>query len=147
MQNLQSFQELNAFIADTYQGRRVKVLPFCYPVDIAAIAAAVGAFTQSTQKINGNADFILCDLNLNYGSPQNLSIQINDASTQENLFNTPAGLATVTTQVLVSAPNSGIGMYRRLAANSNQVITVTSLNAAGSTAFVLNLNGVQVFTY
>lgn len=147
MENLQSFQELNAFIADAYQGRRVKVLPFCYPVDIGAVAAATGAFTQSTQKINGNADFILCDLEHTCITPEILTLQINDATSQENLFNTPAAFSTVANFFGRQGNYASLGGFRRLSANSNQVITLTALNAAGATAFVLNLNGVQVFTY
>lgn len=147
MYNTQSFAELNAQIADLYYGRRVKVTPYMYPVSLAS-AASGGGIVTATQKINGNADFLLVELLARGGSvqPADAIIQITDSASQETLFNTPASFLTVVGDWSQDR-NKSIGMSKRLAANSNQVITLQNNGAFSLDAMTIILNGVQIFQY
>lgn len=144
MRNTQIFSELDLFIADLYQGRRCQVRPYAYPVSIAALAIG-GTIATYTQKINGNADFILVDMCYTMNNISDVLMQITDSASQETLFNTPTPINTIARQYQTQFDTS-IGGLRRLAANSNQVITLQNNNQATALdAGVLMLCGVQVF--
>ena len=146
MQNTQSFAEIAAFVTDLYQGRRTKISPYYYPIAVAVLAA--NATANYTQKINGNADFLLVDLFTSQNPPAGTLIQITDSASQESLFNSPVDINTVA-RGQGTPYDVSIGAIRRLAANSNQVITLQNTNVGGAslTAGYLVLCGVQVFLY
>lgn len=138
----QSFTELDALVSDLYRGARCILRPYMYVIPFTAPAA--NSTVTNTQKINGNADFILVDLWSSIGFDPTMYIQITDSASQETLFNTPANCSSVVNQYGTNVDRS-LGFMKRFPANSNQVINL--INQAGSPDFARSiiLNGVNVF--
>lgn len=136
MRNIQSFIEVAQFVSDLYAGRRVQMKPYYYPIATTSVPAS--SSLPFTQKINGNCDFVLIDIITNISDVSDVFLQITDSATQETLFNTPVDAGNVL--------NKSIGVFKRLAANSNQVLTISNQNAATAYgAGYIVLCGVNVF--
>lgn len=145
MRNTQLFTEIESFVADLYRGRNFTLKPYFYVVSFAA--GGIGALLNATQKINGNADFVLVQMyaNLALGASE---FQMTDTSSQETLFNTPTPFANVVGSNSVGGyDGNNIGFMKLLAANSNQMLSVANATGGTTDAFNLILCGAQVFTY
>lgn len=142
-----NFLQLQSLIAEMYRGRRVDVRPFGYVFDFDIIAD--GTEGVSTNKIIGNADFIVCSMSasnqdgLSDGSGRTL--QIIDSGSEERFFDTPAPLLLV-----CSGPYNerGLSYPRRVAGNSLLTATIAVPATTGAMPVTqLYLNGVNVYVY
>lgn len=138
----QSFNEVEALVSDLYRGARCILRPYMYIINFDDIIA--GAQATNTQKINGNADFILVDLwsQLNFNS--GVLIQITDSASQETLFNTPVDCLSVINNCEIPVDRS-LGFMKRFPANSNQIINLNNTYNDDMTDRSIILNGVNVF--
>lgn len=147
MFGMYEFQQLQSLLADIYAGRRIDVRPFGYVFDFDTITAA--DIAVATQKIIGNADFIVCSAAFStrdHSESVGVSLmQIEDSGSQERFFNQ----ATPIFQFATASPDQsprGLTFPRRVAGNSTLTATLTAA-VPTLTSAQLYLDGVHVFVY
>lgn len=147
MKNVQSFQEIESYVADLYAGRRVSMKPYVYVVQNAAVGA--NSVLDVTFKINGNADFVLVNIAHTSTIPiTDIQIQIVDSATQETLFNSPVDLGVVSeNSIYTTIEFPSIGLFKQWIANSNQVLKIGNVGGGAFAAGTFAFFGVQVFEY
>lgn len=147
---LASFSEIEAFVARLWAGRRVSIQPFAYRFDV---DFDVAAGSTDTQRIAANAAFVLTDIavyNSAGGDVDESTIQLEDSSTNERFFDSPALVRSICSVYQDSnSPVFVLGSLpypRLIQANSNTILTFYgSASAVG--AGVVVLNGVSVYEY
>jgi hypothetical protein len=149
MFGIYSFQDLQSLLSDIYGGRRIDVRPFGYTFDFSAVVD--NGIAVATQKIIGNADFIVCSASFSVrNSAENVgdsTMQIEDSGSQERFFNqsTPIQQFATTMNGAGVLAARGLTFPRRVAGNSTLTATLT----AGGTITnpQLYLDGVHVYVY
>lgn len=145
MFGIYEFQQLQSLLADIYAGRRIDVRPFGYVFDFDTVAD--NGTVVATQKIIGNADFIVCSMSLGTRAETFIGnstiLQIEDSGSQERFFNqaTPVNIFASTG----SEQARGITFPRRVAGNSTLTATLTVSEPLTNPQ--LYLDGVHVFVY
>lgn len=152
-----SMRDIRDYVAATWQGKRVKVEPFQYPVNFGVIAD--GASAVESVNMTGDSDFVLLSLfsifTENDGSvltPVLSTLVIEDTASNEKFTSSPAFLDLYT--------NTAFGLlggtsYKRLpfprrcpAASTLQLTLTQNINPAPAAATaVVVLDGVRVWEY
>lgn len=143
MFNAQSFLEIDALVAQLWQGVRSVVKPYGYPVSInnGAVLAINSQVTQY-QKINANADFLLMQILYNCtdaSDPVGVKLQVFDTGAQAKFFDSPVLLNSV------ASYGASTGCPRKIAANSNLELTVYTTGVALPAGSQIYLSGVLVY--
>lgn len=147
-----TFLQLQTLIAEIYQGRRVDIRPFAYVFDFPTIP--VGTEAVATNKIIGNADFLVCSMAASstggFTAAPGCLLQILDNGTQENFFDSPVPIDQVAMIKTGELTNSyrGLSYPRKVAGNSLLTATIAvQANGTELTTPQLYLDGVSVYVY
>lgn len=146
MQNIVSFREVEAYIARVWQGQRCAVKPYFINFEFSDVAP--GASADATQKINSNADFLLCDIRAkdSGAGAQNARLQIVDNGSLERFFAEAVSLASVAT--FANYGYADMSIPRRIAGNSSITATYTAdANNLANSFLQLTFAGVLVLPY
>jgi len=141
------FQQLQSLLSDIYGGRRIDVRPFGYAFDFDTLVSPNSAI--ATQKIIGNADFIVCSCAFATAGVEDIgtsTLMIEDSGSQEKFFNQAVPIDQFATCVAASQAR-GLTFPRRVAGNSTLTATLTAASGVTLTIPQLYLDGVHVFVY
>jgi len=151
-----TIRDIRDYVAAMWEGKRVKIEPFQYPVNFGAIAD--GASAVETVNIAGDSDFVLLSLfsvfTENDGTvltPVLSTLLIEDTASNERFTAQPAFLDLYTnTPFAIEAPSSKqLPFPRRCpAASTLQLTAVQNINPGPTAAsLVVVLDGVRVWEY
>jgi len=147
MQKAYSFTELEELVARMYQGARVSLEDYWYPVNFAA--GVESTTVNANLLLNSDADFMCTEILLGGGgqSFNATTIQIEDSASHERWFQTPIQIRNLT-WVFSGSDAGAFPIPRWLAALASLDITVVyPAGASTSEAWQLQLHGVNIRRY
>lgn len=149
MQNSFDFLEIDRVLALLKPGRRLRIKPYSYPFNFAAIGA--GLTVQATRVIDANCDFLWVATTI---APADLipvyGVQIQDSGSGE--FYLPSSMPFSFVGGWLAFGDSGgdsigLGFPRLISANSNLLASITDLTGGGAQAGQMAMHGVRVYEY
>ena len=143
------FTEIESVIAQYFEGRPCRVVPFAYPFEFATLAASGSGL--AIQRVQSNANFLLMSVEsmVSAGSFNDITIQITDTGSQEKFFETPvpvtSNCGTVDSQAGLNTHN--LAFPRLIAGNSTIQVDLAAGAAGAATTPAILLVGVHVYVY
>lgn len=151
-----SIGDIRSYVAAVWEGKRVEIEPFQYPVNFGVIAN--GSSATETVTFAGDSDFVLLSLFSVFVesglilSPVGSTLVIEDTASNEKFTSEPAFLDLYTNTAYdlpSSATSKQLPFPRRFPAASSLQLTATQNidPAPGSAILVVVLCGVRVWEY
>jgi len=149
MQNSFDFLEIDRVLALLKPGRRLRIKPYSYPFNFAAIGA--GLTVQATRVIDANCDFLWIASTISPTDQASVhGVQIQDTGSGEFYLPSSMPFTFVGGWLMYgqTGGNSiGLGFPRLIPANSNLLASITDISGGGASAGQLALHGVRVYEY